>query len=345
MRNIILAIFLTACLLVVVINSYKLIPNLINDKFRGSYQLEINEEITKSNLYPPKNLKVTKLSNNKIEIRWNFDKKEFIAPPQMASEYGILSGFRIYKNGFWYKDVNVDSMKFVDQDILPNEDYKYFVSALTFDNKIEGEKSTEVSYKTDNYPLNPINFPINKINKYLAEGDSITSAENVSKGEGWSDIVAKNFKFEINNKAVSGSTSSSVSERIEKEVKDFNPDIVTIAIGVNDLFVVGDTLGNFSLSTYAENLKNIIMKINSDKKRNIVLLNIFYVNCCDEKQNVWNREIKAIANSMGVLYVDVGNAMKQKGGKKLLSGDLHPNSEGHKIISETVTTELSKYVK
>lgn len=345
MKQVILVVLLTIAIISGVIESYKYIPLLINDKFRGSYKITISEDKTKSDLYSPRDLKVEKMDDDKVLLTWNFDRKEFTVDDGLPAEYGILSGYRIYKDGYWHKDVPITTKKFIDEDLYPNESYRYSVSALTFDNKIEGTKSTEIIYKTDNFPLNTVQFPIKPVKKYLAEGDSITVAENLPKGEGWAEMVADNFGLTIFNKAVSGSTSFSVDDRISDEVKEIDPDLVTIAVGVNDIFVQNDAMGNVSMSSYHDNLKSIIKKINADKKRDVVLLNIFYINCCEEKHLAWDKEIKGIANALGVLYVDVSSPMIDNGGKALLTGDLHPNSDGHKVISEVAVGALKQFVK
>lgn len=344
MKQVIFTVLLTVTIIFGVIEFYKLLPMLVNDKFRGSYDLTIDETKTKSNLYPPKDLKVEKIDDAKVALTWNFDRKEFVVSND-SLEYGILSGYRIYKDGYWHKDINLSEKKFIDEDLLPNETYVYEISALTFDNKIEGTKSSPIKYTTSNFALNKVNFPITDIKKYLAEGDSITVAENVPAGAGWAELVAQKFGFEIHNKAVSGSTSYSVKDRIESEVKEIDPDLVTIAIGVNDIFDLSQGNGNVSISDYHDNLKSIIKSAKGGRDRNVVLLNIFYINCCQEKHKAWDREVRGIANSQGVLYIDVSNPMIENGGKTLLVGDLHPNAEGYRIISETVIGTLTNFMK
>lgn len=337
MKQILIAIILTVAAIVSVYYGYKFLPLLVNDKFRGSFKLTFNKEMTKSDLYAPYNLKTKLVSDDQVEITWSFDKKEFVVDTGLAPEYAILSGFRIYKNGYWYRDIPLGQYKFTDTDLYPKDTYTYSLSPLTFDNKIEGNVSGKIEVKTNDSQLKPVKFSVKDGQKLLSEGDSITIAENVGEGEGWASRVSNHFGLKLTNKGVTGSTSATVVDRVEAEISEIDPDIVTIAIGVNDVFQKDEEgIGNQSMGVFSDNLKTIIDVIKEGRDRQVVLLSIFFVNCCEDKQSVWNRQIRDIANSKGILFVDVWNPMKNSGGKSLLQGDLHPGTQGHSVIADAI---------
>ena len=289
-----------------------------------------------SNLYAPENIEAKFKSKDSIEVSWSFDNKELKnADPSLAPEYAILSGFKIYRDGFWYIDVPASERSFVDDNLYPDETYTYSVSALTFDNKIEGKKGVESNAKTESFPLNQVQFPISEIKRYLAEGDSITTAANVNKGSGYAEKVAVLLNVELSNKALPSSIAETVGKRLEPEVTSFDPDLVTIAVGVNDI------LGEFKVSEYRDYLRVMIKTINAGRKRDIAILNIFYLPCCTEKRLVWDKASRDVANEFGVLYIDVHTPMGEKGGLDLVAG-LHPNAGGHQVITDIVFSKIGE---
>lgn len=316
-----------------VIRSYKKPPELEKSKYSGTFQIVFDDKLLHSNLYAPENLRITLKSKDSIQISWSFENKELQVGAGVAPEYAILSGFEIYRDGFPYRFVPASERSFVDDKLYPDETYTYAVSPLTFDYKIEGNKGGEVKIMTGSFPLNRVQFPISKIKRYLAEGDSITEAKNVSKGQGYAEKVAALLNVELSNQAITASIAETVDNRLKAEVESFDPDLVTIAVGVNDI------LGEFKSSDYRDHLRHIIRTINAGRSRDIAILNIFYLPCCREKAIIWDKISRDVANEFGVLYIDVHTPMGEKGGLDLVAG-LHPNAGGHQVITDTVYSAI-----
>ncbi|HUC95244.1 MAG TPA: GDSL-type esterase/lipase family protein [Candidatus Saccharimonadales bacterium] len=329
----------------------KLVPKktLLPVKAPAVFNIVFDSTLTHSNLYAPSGVKVDSVSPDKIQISWNFDNDKLMVPTGNAPEYAILSGFRIYRDGFWYEDVPKSNMAFVDDSLYPGSSYSYSVSALTFDYKIEGNKSASVSAATLLANPNPVVFPIKNgnINSYMAEGDSITEGLNLpNKGWTYADLLtdylnAHGNKTKLFNYAVSISTSLDVNNRFPAEIRSADPDLVTVAIGVNDMTGYSRDIGNVSMSEYRDHLRNIVKTAEQERPRDIALLNIFYINVPSDKRVVWDKVVRDVANQFGVLYIDVSTPVIQNGGNSLLAGVLHPTQQGHTIVARAVINSIS----
>lgn len=330
--------------------SYTKFLLLVSEEKSEPFNIVFDESLTHSNLYAPKNLKIKAKGKDSVEVSWDLDDKQLQVNSGVPWEFAVLSGFRIYRDGYWYKDVSKDIKKFVDDKLYPNETYSYSISALTFDFKIEGQKNAKTEAETPESSLKEVNFPVSDIKSYLSEGDSVTEAKNIAEGLSWVGIVAGYLKqnghdVEVSHMAVAGSTAGSVDDRIGREVESINPDMVTIAVGVNDIVGASRDIGNISMSDFRDHLRSIIAKTKSGRDRNVALLNIFYITCCSEKRVAWDKVVRDVANEYGVLYIDVSTPIIQNGGKELLAGDLHPNAAGHKVIAGAVIEKLDQMLK
>ena len=311
-----------------------------------NFSIFFNQALTRSNLYPPSNIKIEAVSKSSIEFSWSFYKKKLIETKGLAPEYSILSGFRVYRDGFWFEDVPKDVNHIIDTNLYPGQTYSYNISALTFDNKIEGASSSAVTVNVPNFPLNPIiPYTNNNFSVYLAEGDSITLGAGAGKGFAWADQVAnflqaKNVNLSYINEGIDGAISSDIDSRIGSDIQQYNPDLITIAVGVNDLYYASSYLGNVSIWEYKNNLRKILTIAHPSGSRKIILLNIFYLNGEKNKEKAWNKVVYEVGNEFGVKVVDVYDSMKENGGNSLLTGILHPNQYGHNLIAKDVINVL-----
>ena len=220
---------------------------------------------------------------------------------------------------------------------------------VTFDNKIEGSKSAMLTVKTKPGSLGVIRFPTKKITEYLAEGDSITEGKQVAEPYRWVSLVGNylrksNASVKVTNSGVNASLAGGVLDRLPESLHRYSPDLVTVAVGTNDMTGASRDIGNMSMTEYRNNLLKIISLVRSDSKRNVVLLNIYYFGCCDEKRLVWNKLLRDFANEHGILLVDVEKAMENNGKDALVAG-LHPNTAGHAVIANTVINALQRYMQ
>ena len=337
-------------LIAINLTSYIKLRQGINEDVKTTvtdFNLEINKETNQSNLYSPTNLRELHVTDTAITLAWSFPQTRILLPENSDAAYGQISGFRIYRDDFDYTIVPGQQLTFTDKNLYPGEEYRYKVAALTFDNKIQGKISTDIKINTKANDISKKPLPaVKKYSTYLAEGDSITAGQRAVANKGWVDVTAQKLEEEnqidINNFAQSGSLIEDVQKRIKQEIDETNPDLVTLAIGIND--ITGDR--QWKQST--DMLDTIITDIKPSENRTVVLLNIYLFKAALNDQNLlqkvraWNKSLRDLAYTHQVVYADVFSDMEKKGGQKLLDDLLHPNTEGHRIISETIIEALNE---
>jgi lysophospholipase L1-like esterase len=310
-----------------------------------------NAELTKSNLFPVDKLEVSNESSSSVKLTWEFADRKMLMAEDEPIEYSALSGFRIYRDGYWMTDVGKNARKLIDADLLPDTKYSYAVSPLTFDNKIEGESSDIVEITTVESNLSVSKYTVLPIGKLLVEGDSVAAGQRAMNGMGWADQVAKSVltnSGSFTNDAVSGSLSADVLSRIKAKNNLETYDAVAIAVGLNDLYGSSQEIGNVSLYEYKKNISNIVDTIGTGDHKTVVLIGIpYYRDCCGSEKSFikvdsWNKGLAEIALHRSLLYVDIYNLMLREGADNLMDDVLHPNQEGHNVIAKEVISKISQ---
>lgn len=306
-----------------------------------------------SNIPGPENVQAINDKPSVISVSWKMDKQTYPTEPGVPTENGTVSGYRIYRDGYWYRDIDASSTRFVD-DGLTGDLYTYEISVLTFNNKLEGLRSTPVSVAVKSVASAPkVAFSKPSIDSYLAEGDSITEGQRALKGHGWVDQVEQflskgNSDFKLSNKGVTGAVSEQVKGQIGADLIELKPDLVTVGVGLNELFATGSARGNFSMGGYRDNLQKIVKTAAPSSSRLVVLVGISrYKGCCGEttglsKLDVWNKVVRDVAASEGAVYVDVNRAITANGGEALIDDVLHPSQKGHDVIAQVMIDEIKK---
>ena len=109
--------------------------------------------------------------------------------------------------------------------------------------------------------------------KYIAAGDSTAvgvgaSSFQTSYSYKLAEHFSKNSKVEYTNVALSGARTTNVMNTQLDKIIEFNPDVVTISIGANDVTHLTST------KTVINNFKQIISEIESKTHAKIYLTNI-----------------------------------------------------------------------
>lgn len=155
------------------------------------------------------------------------------------------------------------------------------------------------------------------------------------------------------NSGISGHRTTNVLKEMENRVYRYNPSVVFILIGTNDM------LDNLSNEETVINVGKIIDDIKKNRPNTkINVISIFPVNTSDDSKvihsmvktrnnediNTMNKGIKKICKEKKVTYIDV-NSLLLDSDKKLdinyTTDGLHINSDGYKIITE----KLNSYLK
>jgi lysophospholipase L1-like esterase len=201
--------------------------------------------------------------------------------------------------------------------------------------------------------------------RHILFGDSIGFGVGDYENGGWAtqlrlfiDRSQKNKAHNLINLSISGDTTRGLLNRMEREAKlrmrDKSPEEFRflIAIGTNDSRVNKDDLENdISKEEFRENILKLI-KIAEKLSKEIVLIGLVPVyepqttpfkenkHYIVSRMEEYNRVLREVAQERELKFVDMFADWKTKDLEILFADGLHPNTEGHKMIFETVKKAL-----
>ena len=172
----------------------------------------------------------------------------------------------------------------------------------------------------------------------IALGDSLTEGFGVSKEEAYpylveQELLRKGYPVRIINAGISGSTSASAPSRMKWFVR-VKPDIIILALGGND------GLRGLSVLHMKKNLRKAI-KLAISRNIKVLLAGMqIPLNYGQEYTKSFRNAFYELAKQYQLpmipfLLRDVGNVPVLN-----LPDGIHPNPDGHQIISQTVIEYL-----
>ena len=172
----------------------------------------------------------------------------------------------------------------------------------------------------------------------VALGDSLTEGFGVSKEEAYpylveQELIRKGYSVRMINAGISGSTSASAPSRMQWYVR-VKPDIVILALGGND------GLRGLSVQHMKKNLGKAIKLARNNNIRVLLAGMQIPLNYGQDYIKSFRNAFYELAEQnqlpmIPFLLKDVGNVPALN-----LPDGIHPNPEGHQIISKTVLEYL-----
>lgn len=193
---------------------------------------------------------------------------------------------------------------------------------------------------------------MNKDNIAIVFGDSITYGLYDKEMCGWVNRIRNNLENKTNNNfvinlGIPGQNSTNIRNRFEVELNarynEKDNFILIFAIGIKDALILNDDSNH--INTFEENIKYII-KVSKKYTKNIYFIGLLQPDYKKrkeyKKENVLNIDntIENICKKEKIEYIKTINLID----KKYLTDGLHPNSEGHKIISNFILEKLEKNI-
>lgn len=183
-------------------------------------------------------------------------------------------------------------------------------------------------------------------------GDSITAQKLYTKYiEDYFTASHPEMNVTFVNAGVGGDRSSAALNRVQKDVIEQKPTVVTICFGMNDA-MYRRTVDMKGLETFKEGLSKLISTIRSQTNARVVLLT---TTCVDDKGHDWLNgynitlsrfvaETKKVAAKEGVPVIDLFHPLRaalaigQRADDTftLTPDGVHPNEAGHRIMAETI---------
>lgn len=159
----------------------------------------------------------------------------------------------------------------------------------------------------------------------------------------------------VENTGISGNTSGQLAERFDTDVLARKPDVVTIMIGINNVWRHFD-IGQFfpkdlernDIAYYERDLREMIEKA-QDNDIQVVLLTPYFLesNKADPMRamcDAYAEVVRRLAAEYGAALCDVQAVMDNfldKSTNYMLSSDrVHPNQTGHFLIAESLLKTL-----
>ncbi len=203
--------------------------------------------------------------------------------------------------------------------------------------------------------------------KYLFQGDSITDADrnrdrddNPGLGYGYPLLVAADYmknkkgEFEFFNRGVSGDKIVDVYARIKEDIINLKPDMMSILVGVNDIWHELNEQNGVDAEKYEKVYTMLIEEIlEALPEIKIIILEPFVLKGSGTERyyDVFRPELlkraaaaKRIADKFNLSFVPLQNIFDEASADGdtayWLADGVHPTAAGHQIIKE----ELSKAI-
>lgn len=212
----------------------------------------------------------------------------------------------------------------------------------------------------DNKPMNE-KITIKPNSTLLFIGDSITDvdrnrADHLDLGRGYPMLVASYLlnrypahDLTILNRGVGGDQVVDLKNRWEEDCLDLNPDIVSILVGVNDVWwYVGDQeekLDDAALKKFEEDYRWLLKTLAHRTDAKVVLMEPYVLPYPKDRQK-WRKHldpriqiVRRLANEYHAAFVPLDGILNAKGienGFQTYTGDdgVHPTLAGHAAIAE-----------
>ena len=196
--------------------------------------------------------------------------------------------------------------------------------------------------------------------KLLFQGDSITDCNRKSKNQGLGDgyvyLISKELEnHEIINRGISGNRISNLKKRWVRDAININPDILTILIGINDVWHMHLFKKRFSIDKFEKTYRELLdLMLEKNPKLKIILMTPFNLEM-GVYRKAWNKEFNQIMDVCHKLAIEyrlhfinlhetIQIASYTTKPEELLYDGVHPTPIGHEIIKNE-WIQMYQYIK
>ena len=200
--------------------------------------------------------------------------------------------------------------------------------------------------------------------KILFQGDSITDAGRDRRnyhhlGNGYPKFAAENITaahpeldIEFINFGISGNRTCQLFDRLYSDAIAFQPDIISVMIGINDVWHRYSHKIMTTNEQIAANYRAILTSLKEYTNAKIVMIAPYLLDC-DDKEEI-RRDLKSVleivrdlADEFADVYIPLDQhfeeALKTAPEKLYYSGDgVHPNENGAKFIAKLYAEAIEK---
>ena len=212
------------------------------------------------------------------------------------------------------------------------------------------------SIKNNNLMTNAyftVEYAPRNIPQTLYNGKTIVAlGDSVTENGGWVESVSDLIGTTIINSGISGNTTTDCLARFDRDVAVYNPDIVLIMLGLND--VLPWSYSNENLNTYRRELGQLYDKCAAIGAKVIFMVpNDFKIDQLDYYSRYgaygglayvysqFRSAMKSVAAEKGCHCIDIYTPFHNTGDVYgHLIDTVHPNDYGYEIFKETISTYM-----
>ena len=202
--------------------------------------------------------------------------------------------------------------------------------------------------------------------KLLFQGDSITDADRDKNnyydlGKGYAKFASEyikekypNVEFEFINRGVNGNRTEDLVARLQDDFIDIRPDIVSILIGINDVWSRAEKRDWIPNDVFEENYRTVLRTIKEKKNAKIFMLEPFIIPVEDK---LYFRDdldpkieiIRKLAREYADVYMPTDGLLQSAfiGDDALsfaVADGVHPTIKGYKLIGRYYTHYVTKLI-
>lgn len=193
-------------------------------------------------------------------------------------------------------------------------------------------------------------------------GDSITEGAADHERGGWTRRLAATLPdgWEAVHAGVGGDTIFHILARLEQDALMYQPDILVLAVGINDSRRYTAGRYEVKLENFERGLAEFASRMAGHATRKATRILIVGLTPVDEPRTLpiaedlhytqiaasdYDAALRRFAAQHGYGYVALMPAFEQAGGAARLTSDgLHPTPAGHALIAEVVRAQLESWL-
>lgn len=197
---------------------------------------------------------------------------------------------------------------------------------------------------------------------YLFQGDSITDAnrnraDGASLGSGYALMAsglygARNPACAVKflNRGISGDRVKNLEARWTEECLALKPDVLSILIGINDVWRRYDAKDPTSAEIFETGYRRLLERVRRETKATVLLLEPFLLHVSAERET-WREDldpkraaVRKMAREFDTLFIPLDElfteAAKGSGAAFWAADGVHPTPAGHALIAQAVLENL-----
>ena len=188
----------------------------------------------------------------------------------------------------------------------------------------------------------------------ICHGDSLTEGSDLEKNYTWPHLVENQIQVTVINRGIGGDTSGGLLSRFYPDVVRYQPEVVVILCGTNDLWWdldINMILANIFAMTSQAQHRNIVpivglplpLHLESIRHQNMMAPIAGWDKCRHQLSDLVDALARA-AKESDIACLDFYHPFLDKNdkvqGKYFLEDGLHPNKQGHRLMAEKMVQLL-----